>query len=332
MLSLDSGAKQDPRFVTSSFMSDSDRQVYFADFVIELQAAEDDKRRRIRDARRRAEKAQREAFRDFLKRLAYKGTILPYTRWRNVEGVISGDESFRMVLAQDRESPRELFEEFTEEWDETYRRERAFLGRLVGPQSKKGRLLKPGTNFDEYTKVLLDEAAYSPEVYGDTRHIINRQEPISSARLFYDELMVHVNENSRRLSHRHSMAESSEDEGEIIEDGEVEEGPGLQTGSSSPPVRPDVETVATTEGDKTNKIEEVAATDESPNAPVETAKFTEICGGTEVKDDGNSSSGQDLKEECTDKTPPSQILANTDENANNGAENSTAVQVEDTTE
>ena len=43
-------------------MSDTDRQVYFSDHVIELQNTEDEKRRRIRDARRRAEKAQVSVF------------------------------------------------------------------------------------------------------------------------------------------------------------------------------------------------------------------------------------------------------------------------------
>ena len=56
--SLDATERSDTRFVTSSLMSDTDRQVYFSDHVIELQNTEDEKRRRIRDARRRAEKAQ----------------------------------------------------------------------------------------------------------------------------------------------------------------------------------------------------------------------------------------------------------------------------------
>ena len=65
---LDETAKLDTRFLTSPVMTDSDRQLYFADFVIELQAVEDDKRRRIRDAHRRAEQAQRDAYRDFLEK------------------------------------------------------------------------------------------------------------------------------------------------------------------------------------------------------------------------------------------------------------------------
>ena len=208
-------------------MSDSDRQLYFADFVIELQAAEDDKRRRIRDARRRAEKAQRESYRDFLRKLAAEGKILPHTRWRSVEELVSADESFKLVEAQDRDSPHGLFEEFLEEWDDAYRRERNFLSHLVHPENKKEIEVTVATTYDEFTKLLLDGAAYSPDVYGDARRIINREEPISSARLYYNELVARANSANntakRQAIRRQSMAESSEDEGGIIEDGEVEE-------------------------------------------------------------------------------------------------------------
>jgi hypothetical protein len=202
-------------------MSDSDRQLYFADFVIELQAAEDEKRRRIRDARRRAEKAQREGYRELLKKLAGEGQITPYTRWRSIQDAVSADEAFKLVQAQDREAPHELFEEFLDEWNEGYRREHSFLGRLMTSGRKEIRV-KPGTSFDQFTKLLLDEAAYSPDVYGDVRRIINREQPVSSARLYYDEVM------SRTAEVRKANDDSSEDEGEIIEDGEVSESAGQE--------------------------------------------------------------------------------------------------------
>ncbi len=115
LLSLTDEEKNDPRFYPSHNLTESDRQLYFADFVIELQAAEDDKRRRIRDARRRAEKAQREAYRDVLKRLARDGTIRPFTRWRSIEEFVMADPAFNPVLAQDREAPREIYEEFIDD-------------------------------------------------------------------------------------------------------------------------------------------------------------------------------------------------------------------------
>ena len=209
-------------------MSDSDRQLYFADFVIELQAAEDDKRRRIRDARRRAEKAQREAFRDALRKLAAEGKILPATRWRAIEDIIATNTSYTPVQAQDQDAPRELFAEFMDEWGELYRRERSLLSRTLHPTANKDIVLKEATTYEEFTKLLLDEAAYSPELYGETRRIINREEPISSARLYYDEMILRAKEGTTAVGLRRGssggrvpQADSSEDEGEIIEDGEV---------------------------------------------------------------------------------------------------------------
>jgi pre-mRNA-processing factor 40 len=212
-------------------MSDSDRQLYFADFVIALQAAEDDKRRRIRDARRRAEKAQREAYREALRKLAIEGKILPYTRWRGIEEIVSTDDSFNLVQAQDRDAARELFEEFVDEWEDAYRRERSFLSRLLNPPNKAEIVVKVGTKYDGFTKLLLDAAAYSPDIYGDARRIINREEPLSSARLYYDELISRASDSSQRqATRRRATDDSSEDEGEIIEDGELPD-----AGASSDP-------------------------------------------------------------------------------------------------
>jgi pre-mRNA-processing factor 40 len=207
-------------------MSDSDRQVYFADFVIELQAAEDDKRRRIRDARRRAEKAQREAYRDTLRSMAASGILLPSTRWRSVEDIVSTHSTYPPVHDQDREAPRELFEDFIEEWNEVYRRDRALLAGLVHPASNKDILVTGKTTFDEFTRALLQEASYSPEVHADIRHIINHNDPVSSALVYFNELTAKANENSLsvpRARRSSILRTTSEDEGEVVEEGEVTE-------------------------------------------------------------------------------------------------------------
>jgi pre-mRNA-processing factor 40 len=217
-------------------MSDSDRQLYFADHVIELQAAEDEKRRRIRDARRRAEKAQRDAYREVIRIMAIEGAIIPSTRWRNVEDVITADPTFLPVQEQDHEAPREIFEDFVEDWNVLYRRDRSFLSHLVQSFSKKGTHVTPDTGYEVFTKKLLEAAAYSPEVYADTRRVINREEPVSSARLHFNELVLRAKEDADEAAksfrsktgfkgqlRRGSTEDSSEDEGEIVEDGEVEE-------------------------------------------------------------------------------------------------------------
>jgi pre-mRNA-processing factor 40 len=225
MSSLSEKEKGDTRFATSTGLTDSDRQLYFADFVIELQQAEDDKRRRIRDARRRAEKAQRDKYREYLRRLAEEGKIFPYSRWRGVEEVVSQNEAFALVQAQDRDSPRELFEEFIDEWDEIYRRERSFLGRLIHPPGKSEYKLSSSTSYDAFKAAITTEASYSPEIQAETWRIIDREDPVSSARLYYKELVARAADATQGGSLRRgpSKEESSEDEGEIIEHGEISE-------------------------------------------------------------------------------------------------------------
>jgi len=236
LASLNNEDKADSRFTMSPSMSDSDRQLYFADYVIELQAAEDEKRRRIRDARRRAEKAQRDAYRNVLQLMAIGGKILPSTRWRNVEDLLTSEDAFGPVQVQDRDAPREMFEDFVDEWLDSYRRDRSFLTRLSSSSTKKLSVVV-GSSYDEFTKSLLEAAAYSPEVYSDARRVINQEEPVSSAKLYFDELILRVKESLKlkgQLNFRPKSAcrrngspctgnESSEDEGEIREEGELEE-------------------------------------------------------------------------------------------------------------
>ncbi len=222
-MSLSDAEKDDPRFKISPHLSESDRQLFFADFVIELQAAEDDKRRRIRDARRRAEKAQREAYRGALKRLALDGVIRPYTRWRSIEEIVTADEAFNPVLSQDRDAPREIFEEFVDEWDDIYRQERAILSRLINPSDKPEIIVNPETSLEDFVLLLVKEAEHTSESYGDTKRIVSREDPVSSARLYLEELVSRANHSSIRpgSQRRASQEDSSEDEGEIIEEGEV---------------------------------------------------------------------------------------------------------------
>ncbi|KAL3920020.1 MAG: hypothetical protein SGILL_003465 [Bacillariaceae sp.] len=217
LASLSETEKADSRFCTSVLVPDSDRQLYFADFALELQNAEDDKRRRIRDARRRAEKAQRDNFRQLLREKAAGGRIFPYSRWRMVVEMLAQDESFALVEAQGRDMPRQLFEEFADEWDDIFRRERSFLIRLLDRRSDNEEVIKRETTYESFKKLLMEVASYSEEAERDAYRIISREDPVSSARLYYDELMSLLSRQQK------PDEESSEDEGEIIEDGEVSE-------------------------------------------------------------------------------------------------------------
>jgi pre-mRNA-processing factor 40 len=226
---LEESHRNDPRFQASPALPEPDRELCFADYVLELQAAEEDRRRRIRDARRRAEKAQKEAYTEALRKMAYEGSLLPSSRWHTVEPLITADPSFAPVQAHDRESPREIFEDFVDEWNIVYRRDRSFLSNLSLSSSKQSLSVHPNMTYDEFSRALLDQAAHSPDLYGETRGILNREDPISSARLYFNELLSQARESqgqaakrSKSGSRRGTTADSSsEDEGEIREEGEV---------------------------------------------------------------------------------------------------------------
>ena len=223
MSSLKDEEKNDSIFIVSANMSDSDRQLYFSDYVIELQNAEDEKRRRIRDARRRAEKAQRDAYREKLREFAKLGTIIPSTHWRSVEDKIASDPSYEPVLDQGRDIPMEIFNDFVDDWNEQYRRDRSTLSR-VWESNKKDIKLDEITG-DDFSKKLLDCSANSPDVYADIRRM-SSNEPLSSITLFFNELKENSGGNNARRNSLLNDNDSSEDEGEIKEeeeDGEVAE-------------------------------------------------------------------------------------------------------------
>jgi len=235
--SLSSEERNDTRFLVTSHMTEADRQLYFADFVIELQAAEDDKRRRIRDARRRAEKAQRDAYRDLLRRLATEGRIRPYTKWRSIEDIVNLEDSYKAVVSQDPDTPREIFEEWVDAWDSTYHRERAVLTRLVNPPGRASISVRADTSLEDFTEQLLGAAEQAGGLDGDAKHIVDKSEPVSAARLYWEELIT----RAKHLSQRPGSLEedSSEDEGEIKEEDVATDAPefdggGTTTGDNAP--------------------------------------------------------------------------------------------------
>jgi len=220
---LDDEDKSDARFVVSEARSESDRELYFVDHIIELQKVDDEKRRRVREARRRAEKAQRDAYRETLRGLAKEGKILPSSRWRNCEELLATEDTFDAVKCQEKGTPRNMFEDFIDEWEDNYRSDKGFLNNLMA--KSKDFSVAPETKYEEFTKAILDAAAYSPDAYSDARRVINDEIPISSAKVIFDELVALAKSGSVRSRNnsygRRIADESSEDEGEIVEDGEV---------------------------------------------------------------------------------------------------------------
>ena len=221
--SLTDDDKTDTRYSLSEHMTDSERQLYFADFILDLQDAEEERRQRIYEARRKAEKAQREEYREALRKLAVAGKIIPSTRWRNVEDVVCEDPSYGPVEDQGQEVPREIFEDFVDDWNDDYKSDRSRL-RDYWRKAKSKIKLSAETQYEDFTKALLDAVAESSDSYSTARRIVTRKEPVSSAKLYFDELLLEAKEGSSRSRRGRKDDDSSEDEGEIIEDGEVEDG------------------------------------------------------------------------------------------------------------
>ena len=222
MISLDDKEKNDVRFAISPNLVEKDRQVYFSDYVIELQNEEDEKRRRIRDARRRAEKEQRDAFHDRLSELAKDGMITPDTRWRSMEDKLSSEPTYEPVNAQGRDVACDMFEDFVYDWKEEYRRDKVILGR-VWEMSKKDFVFDMDGDanvVDDFSKMLLESSADHQDLYGEIRRMSTRENPLylSSIALFFKEL-----KEDKESGKKNADDESSEDEGEIKEDEEGEE-------------------------------------------------------------------------------------------------------------
>ena len=226
-----------PNFVN---LPESDRQLFFADYVLHLQSNEEEKRRRIMEARQRAEKAQRHAYRTVLREMAALGTIRPNTRWNDVRDVLGRHAVHGPVYAQRREAPRELFEDFVEEWNEEWRRDRGVLLRALlggaaattttnnnGATAKntaknnetQTKVDESKMTLEEFQKHLLEMATPHPDLYAEVRRILNKEDTtLSSCRLLYEERRGMMKDGSLNGGTLEEGEESSEDEGEIIEE------------------------------------------------------------------------------------------------------------------
>jgi len=209
---LDADDLLDGRFAVSEYMTDLDRQVFFADYVTELQAIQDEKLRRIREAQRRAEKSQRDTYRDILAGLARQGILSITTRWVNVEEQLSKNPTYGPVAGQDRDAPREILEDFVEDIRDVYHRDKPTLLELISTGNIE---VSEQTTFEEFRDALVNAAG--SEHGSECKRLLNR-EPVSSAVLMFHEL-VHASKNAVASV---LTVDESEDEGEIIEDGQVQ--------------------------------------------------------------------------------------------------------------
>ena len=76
------------------------------------------------------------------------------------------------------------------------------------------------TSYEEFLDALLEVSSKSNDLNLQTHRIIHDNSPVSSAKLYFDELKnrAKVAASARRGSSRRRDEESSEDEGEIVEE------------------------------------------------------------------------------------------------------------------
>ncbi|GAX14447.1 pre-mRNA-processing factor 40 [Fistulifera solaris] len=221
--SLDENDKNDERFGESIHMSDSDREMYFADFVHDLRESEEDKRWRRRDAKRRSGEVERDAYEDFLCRLARDDEkLFPWSEWRDIEDTVNVDSSYKALYELDSDAPKELFEDFVSDWNHRYRKDQEVLAELLRPSSHTKVVVDCETSFDTFKKGILEAAQRSPGLLDEITDIFNQVEPVSSAKVFLKE-MQSKNGTGRSVIRRTGALrighyDSSEDEGEITEE------------------------------------------------------------------------------------------------------------------
>ncbi|GAX09921.1 pre-mRNA-processing factor 40 [Fistulifera solaris] len=225
--SLDENDKNDERFGESIHMSDSDRETYFADFVHDLLVSEEDKRWRLRDMKRMSVDVERDAYENFLCRLARDDEkLFPWSGWRDIEDAITVDSSYLLLYELDSDAPKVVFEEFLSEWNHRYRKDQEILAELLRPSSHIKLVVDRETSFNTFKEAILEAAQRSPGLLDEVHDIFNQAEPVSSAKVFLREMQL-KNGIGRPVIRRAGALrighyDSSEDEGEITEDAEME--------------------------------------------------------------------------------------------------------------
>jgi hypothetical protein len=210
--SLSGEEKKDNRFCQTSILFNSDKQEVFDEFIKKLKDAEKQRLKRIHDTKLILERAQRDDFVKTLIRLAKESKIFPFSRWHTCEEILSAEDTYGPVNDQDKNFPRDLFQSFVDDWYDNYRKDRLLLHDIVIPS----KLLTDGANtkYSVFSKNLLDASQASSDTFLHVRRILS-QEPVSTAKLLFDELISKLQKGpyGKRMKD-----DSSESEGEIIED------------------------------------------------------------------------------------------------------------------
>ena len=195
----------------------------FQRFLDDMKVAEDEARIRAEEESRQAAIAQRDFFRNILVRLAQEGKVVPSSNFVDLEPILRKEESFEVLLKVDSSRPKELFEDFVNSWNETYRDDRIFLSQVVRKMAEETgmNIKEKATSYELFCSTLKEASSTEDSILKRVERIIeNEFNPVPSSRLYFNELQQSSSGPRRRASQLTNQIadDSSEDEGEIAED------------------------------------------------------------------------------------------------------------------
>ena len=97
-----------------------DRLAVFEEHVRELEQSDDQARHAAKEAKRRRERKQRDAFRARLLAMHRDGVLGPRARWRVVVEGLVGTSEYKGAIEQSGSTPAELFEDVLEQINDEY--------------------------------------------------------------------------------------------------------------------------------------------------------------------------------------------------------------------
>jgi len=205
----------DSRFAASDSLSEHDRQHFFMEFLMQGREQEQREKRRERQAEMQLADEQKNSFVRTLESLASDQKLVPWSRWSDIEDKLVDDESYVTLNKRRPSAPREEFRVFIDSWYRRYKDDKLILSRITKPATGPHLVVNSDMSYETFTNALLESASSSAITDLEfVKEIIERDDPTSSARLFYTELQS----SSQSLRRSRADDQSSEDEGEIIEE------------------------------------------------------------------------------------------------------------------
>mmetsp|Transcript_38904 Transcript_38904/g.70159 ORF Transcript_38904/g.70159 Transcript_38904/m.70159 type:complete len:572 (+) Transcript_38904:70-1785(+) len=105
----------------------------------------------------RAERKNRDAFREILRKDGDAGKIKANTHWGDYAETVVKDDRYLNLIAQPGSTPHDLFDDYVEELNDKYNQDRNKIKKLA---KSKGMVFTPSSTYEWFKEQLKDEAAF----------------------------------------------------------------------------------------------------------------------------------------------------------------------------